>query len=86
MRNLKKLTGILLIVTMMIAAFSLVPGAFASTSEIAYVNAAGEDMGVQSCTIITTKSTNWSNGWYDQLWPNFRKCQIQLRTVTRYVI
>ncbi len=31
---------------------------------IPYVNAAGEDMGSQSCIHVNTNNTNWSEGWY----------------------
>ncbi|MBR2570673.1 MAG: hypothetical protein IKE30_00875 [Clostridia bacterium] len=66
MRNLKKAMNILLAVTMMIGVFAMAPAAGAADGrvDVAYVNAAGEDMGMRSCIRVTKDVTNWSNGWY----------------------
>ena len=36
----------------------------ADTSDVAYVNAAGEAMGTKTCTRVNAQETNWANGWY----------------------
>ena len=66
MRNLKKAMNILLAVTMMIGVLAMAPaaGAAGERVDVAYVSAAGEDMGTRSCIRVTKDVTNWSNGWY----------------------
>ena len=59
---------ILWVVAMMIGAIALapIPTAHASgeTNDVAYVNAAGEDMGTQLCKRVHSGEATWSEGWY----------------------
>ena len=60
----KRLIGHALILLLcVVAALSLFMSA-ALAEEIAYVNAAGEDMGTKPCTHVTGHDTEWSEGWY----------------------
>ena len=65
MQMIRKPLSILLALVMILSVFTIVPVVSAGAAEtIAYVNAAGEDMGTQSCTPVTQNDTEWSDGWY----------------------
>lgn len=65
MRILKRPLSILLALVMILSVFTVVPVVTAGAAEtLAYVNSAGEDMGTQSCTPVTSNDTEWSDGWY----------------------
>ena len=57
--------SILPALAMILSVFTIVPiTAGAAEITIAYVNAAGEDMGTRDCTLVTSDDTSWEDGWY----------------------
>ena len=38
--------------------------AYATETDVVYVNAAGEDMGTEKCELVNSEVTTWSEGWY----------------------
>ncbi len=65
MRKLRKPLSFLLALVMILSVFTIVPVVTAGAAiTLAYVNSAGESMGTQNCTLVTSDDTAWSDGWY----------------------